>query len=137
MWRVQPQQDLLHDKPGLMRANTFVADLKDLDPGVYMPVIGEDAGKIITPLDSSVFPQGWLFPQPAVHVLREDPGNLLRSCGAKAKTGSVTLSMAYIGACLVFFLVDTISQKEKFCLVFLHSVQRKGAHPLYVPSCHC
>ncbi|KAK7887101.1 hypothetical protein WMY93_026722 [Mugilogobius chulae] len=71
----------------IVRANTFVAELKGLDPArVNVPVIGGHAGKTIIPLISQ--------------------------CTPKAGAGSATLSMAYAGARFTFSLLDAMNGKE-------------------------
>uniref|UniRef100_G1T765 Malate dehydrogenase n=1 Tax=Oryctolagus cuniculus TaxID=9986 RepID=G1T765_RABIT len=76
----------------IVRANTFVAELKGLDPArVNVPVIGGHAGKTIIPLISQCTPK----------VVK-----------AKAGAGSATLSMAYAGARFVFSLLDAMNGKE-------------------------
>uniref|UniRef100_A0A3Q1BPC1 Malate dehydrogenase n=1 Tax=Amphiprion ocellaris TaxID=80972 RepID=A0A3Q1BPC1_AMPOC len=73
----------------IVRANTFVAELKGLDPArVNVPVIGGHAGKTIIPLISQCTPK------------------------AKAGAGSATLSMAYAGARFTFSVLDAMNGKE-------------------------
>ncbi|CAD7680309.1 unnamed protein product [Nyctereutes procyonoides] len=81
----------------IVRANTFIAELKGLDPTrVNVPVIGGHAGKTIIPLMSQCTPK-----ESGTEVVK-----------AKAGAGSATLSMAYAGARFVFSLVDAMNGKE-------------------------
>ncbi|XP_045613453.1 malate dehydrogenase, mitochondrial [Procambarus clarkii] len=83
----------------IVRANTFVAELKGLDPTtVNVPVIGGHAGTTIIPLISQATPSVE-FPNDQLKALTEriqDAGTEVVK--AKAGAGSATLSMAYAGA---------------------------------------
>ncbi|KAG0711979.1 Malate dehydrogenase, mitochondrial [Chionoecetes opilio] len=83
----------------IVRANTFVAELKSLDPTkVNVPVIGGHAGVTIIPLISQATP-AVEFPEDQLKALTEriqDAGTEVVK--AKAGAGSATLSMAYAGA---------------------------------------
>lgn len=83
----------------IVRANTFVAELKSLDPTkVNVPVIGGHAGITIIPLISQATP-AVQFPEDQLKALTEriqDAGTEVVK--AKAGAGSATLSMAYAGA---------------------------------------
>ncbi|XP_063312791.1 malate dehydrogenase, mitochondrial [Pelobates fuscus] len=97
----------------IVRANTFVAELKGLDPArVNIPVIGGHAGKTIIPLISQSTPKVE-FPQDQLEALvgriQEAGTEVVK---AKAGSGSATLSMAYAGARFVFSLLDAINGKE-------------------------
>ncbi|CAO2629967.1 Malate dehydrogenase, mitochondrial [Lemmus lemmus] len=96
----------------IVRANTFVAELKGLDPArVNVPVIGGHAGKTIIPLISQVSKVD--FPQDQLTALTgriQEAGTEVVK--AKAGAGSATLSMAYAGARFVFSLVDAMNGKE-------------------------
>ncbi|KAJ8798776.1 hypothetical protein J1605_016579 [Eschrichtius robustus] len=97
----------------IVRANTFVAELKGLDPArVNVPVIGGHAGKTIIPLISQCTPKVD-FPQDQLTTLigriQEAGTEVVK---AKAGAGSATLSMAYAGARFVFSLVDAMNGKE-------------------------
>uniref|UniRef100_A0A8C9AAQ5 Malate dehydrogenase, mitochondrial n=1 Tax=Prolemur simus TaxID=1328070 RepID=A0A8C9AAQ5_PROSS len=86
----------------IIRANTFVADLKGLDPArVNVLVIGGHTGKTIIPrsLSLTVF-SGWIQ-EADMEVMK-----------AKAGAASAILSMAYAGAWFVFSLVDAMNRKE-------------------------
>lgn len=97
----------------VVRANTFIAELKGLDPArVSVPVIGGHAGKTIIPLISQCNPKVE-FPQDQLQALTER----IQEAGtevvkAKAGAGSATLSMAYAGARFVFSLLDAMNGKE-------------------------
>lgn len=97
----------------IVRANTFVAELKGLDPArVNVPVVGGHAGKTIIPLISQCtpkveFPQDQL--EPLVSRIQEAGTEVVK---AKAGAGSATLSMAYAGARFVFSLLDAMNGKE-------------------------
>uniref|UniRef100_A0A2K5EMY0 Malate dehydrogenase n=1 Tax=Aotus nancymaae TaxID=37293 RepID=A0A2K5EMY0_AOTNA len=97
----------------IVRANTFVAELKGLDPArVNVPVIGGHAGKTIIPLISQCTPKVD-FPQDQLTTLTgriQEAGTEVVK--AKAGAGSATLSMAYAGARFVFSLVDAMNGKE-------------------------
>ncbi|XP_057271489.1 malate dehydrogenase, mitochondrial [Pezoporus wallicus] len=97
----------------IVRANTFVAELKGLDPArVSVPVIGGHAGKTIIPLISQCTPKVD-FPQDQLVKLTgriQEAGTEVVQ--AKAGAGSATLSMAYAGARFVFSLVNAINGKE-------------------------
>ncbi|CAD7681930.1 unnamed protein product [Nyctereutes procyonoides] len=81
----------------IVRANTFIAELKGLDPArVSVPVIGGHAGKTIIPLISQCTPK-----EAGTEVVK-----------AKAGAGSATLSTASAGARFVFSLVDAMNGKE-------------------------
>ncbi|XP_053563392.1 malate dehydrogenase, mitochondrial [Bombina bombina] len=97
----------------IVRANTFVAQLKGLDPArVNVPVIGGHAGKTIIPLISQSTPKVE-FPQDQLEALvgriQEAGTEVVK---AKAGSGSATLSMAYAGARFVFSLLDAMNGKE-------------------------
>uniref|UniRef100_H0X138 Malate dehydrogenase n=2 Tax=Otolemur garnettii TaxID=30611 RepID=H0X138_OTOGA len=97
----------------IVRANTFVAELKGLDPArVNVPVIGGHAGKTIIPLISQCTPKVD-FPQDQLTALTgriQEAGTEVVK--AKAGAGSATLSMAYAGARFVFSLLDAVNGKE-------------------------
>ncbi|KAM4648435.1 malate dehydrogenase, mitochondrial isoform 2-T2 [Amazona ochrocephala] len=97
----------------IVRANTFVAELKGLDPAqVSVPVIGGHAGKTIIPLISQCTPKVD-FPHDQLIKLTgriQEAGTEVVQ--AKAGAGSATLSMAYAGARFVFSLLNAINGKE-------------------------
>ncbi|XP_034031237.1 malate dehydrogenase, mitochondrial [Thalassophryne amazonica] len=97
----------------IVRANTFVAELKGLDPArVNVPVIGGHAGKTIIPLISQCTPKVE-FPEDQLMTLigriQEAGTEVVK---AKAGAGSATLSMAYAGARFTFSLLDAMNGKE-------------------------
>ncbi|MBN3325429.1 MDHM protein, partial [Atractosteus spatula] len=97
----------------IVRANTFVAELKGLDPArVNVPVVGGHAGKTIIPLISQCTPKVE-FPEDKLTALTlriQEAGTEVVK--AKAGAGSATLSMAYAGARFVFSLLDAMNGKE-------------------------
>ncbi|KAF2977267.1 hypothetical protein EK904_008161, partial [Melospiza melodia maxima] len=112
----------------IVRANTFVAELKaaepckswkvlcflqGLDPArVAVPVIGGHAGKTIIPLISQCTPKVE-FPQDQLEKLTariQEAGTEVVQ--AKAGAGSATLSMAYAGARFAFSLLEAMSGKQ-------------------------
>lgn len=96
----------------VVRANTFIAEAKGLDPvSMSVPVIGGHAGVTIIPLISQASPKVD-FPQDQLEKLTkriQDAGTEVVQ--AKAGTGSATLSMAFAGARFVFSLVSAINGK--------------------------
>ncbi|XP_005988655.1 malate dehydrogenase, mitochondrial [Latimeria chalumnae] len=97
----------------IVRANTFVAELKGLDPArVNVPVVGGHAGKTIIPLISQCTPKvEFALDQlePLTARIQEAGTEVVK---AKAGAGSATLSMAYAGARFVFSLLDAMNGKE-------------------------
>lgn len=97
----------------IVRANTFVAELKGLDPArVNVPVVGGHAGKTIIPLISQCTPKVE-FPEDKLSALTgriQEAGTEVVK--AKAGAGSATLSMAYAGARFTFSLLDAMNGKE-------------------------
>ncbi|XP_058913211.2 malate dehydrogenase, mitochondrial-like isoform X1 [Kogia breviceps] len=97
----------------IVQANTFVAELKGLDPAcVNVPVIGGHAGKAIIPLILQCTPNVD-FPQNQLTTLiGRIQKAIMEVVKAKAGAGSATLSMAYAGARFVFSLLDAVNGKE-------------------------
>ncbi|NXF78016.1 MDHM protein, partial [Sclerurus mexicanus] len=96
----------------IVRANTFVAELKADPARVTVPVVGGHAGKTIIPLISQCTPKVE-FPQDQLEKLTariQEAGTEVVQ--AKAGAGSATLSMAYAGARFVFSLLDAMSGKQ-------------------------
>jgi malate dehydrogenase len=97
----------------VVRANTFIADAKGLDPAqVNCPVIGGHSGVTIIPLISQCKPQVQ-FPQDKLTALTER----IQEAGtevvkAKAGAGSATLSMAYAGARFTFSLLRALKGEQ-------------------------
>jgi len=97
----------------VVRANTFIAEAKGLDPAnVNCPVIGGHSGVTIMPLISQCQPKVD-FPADKLSALTlriQDAGTEVVK--AKAGTGSATLSMAYAGARFAFSLIRAIKGEE-------------------------
>ncbi|CAD7691169.1 unnamed protein product [Nyctereutes procyonoides] len=97
----------------IVRANTFIAELKGLDPArVNVPVIGGHAGKTIIPLISQCTPKVDLPQDQLTAVTGQIQEAGTEVVKAKAGAGSATLSMAYTGARFIFSLVDAMNGKE-------------------------
>lgn len=96
----------------VVRANTFIAEAKGLDPvSMSVPVVGGHAGITIIPLVSQASPKVD-FPQDQLEKLTkriQEAGTEVVQ--AKAGAGSATLSMAFAGARFVFSLVSAIQGK--------------------------
>jgi malate dehydrogenase len=97
----------------VVRANTFVAELKNLDvTKTNVPVIGGHSGNTIIPLLSQV--------SPSVQFSKEELDALtkrIQNAGtevveAKAGAGSATLSMAFAGARFTFSLLQALNGKQ-------------------------
>jgi len=83
----------------IVRANTFIADLKGLDPAdVNCPVIGGHAGVTIMPLISQCTPPVEFTGEPLDKLTTRIQNAGTEVVEAKAGTGSATLSMAYAAA---------------------------------------
>merc|ERR1711978_484247 len=97
----------------IVRANTFIANLKGLDPAdVDCPVIGGHAGTTIMPLISQCTPPVE-FPADQLKALTEriqDAGTEVVK--AKAGAGSATLSMAYAAARFTDSLMKAMNGQE-------------------------
>jgi malate dehydrogenase len=97
----------------VVRANTFIADAKGLDPSqVNCPVIGGHSGVTIIPLISQCKP-AVQFPQDQLKALTER----IQEAGtevvkAKAGAGSATLSMAYAGARFAFSILRAMKGEQ-------------------------
>ncbi|XP_007904356.2 malate dehydrogenase, mitochondrial [Callorhinchus milii] len=97
----------------IVRANTFVAELKGLDPArVSVPVIGGHAGKTIIPIISQCTPKVEFNQDQLVTLIARIQEAGTEVVKAKAGAGSATLSMAYAGARFVFSLLDAMNGKE-------------------------
>jgi malate dehydrogenase len=97
----------------IVRANTFVAELKKLDvTKTSVPVVGGHSGNTIVPLLSQV--------SPSVKFSKEELDSLtkrIQNAGtevveAKAGAGSATLSMAFAGARFTFSLLEAMNGKQ-------------------------
>lgn len=97
----------------IVRANTFIAELKGLDPAdVSCPVVGGHAGVTIMPLISQCTPSVE-FPADTLKALTEriqDAGTEVVK--AKAGAGSATLSMAYAAARFTDSVIKGLNGKE-------------------------
>merc|ERR1712045_56754 len=97
----------------IVRANTFIAELKGLDPAdVNCPVIGGHAGVTIMPLISQCTPPVE-FPAEQLDALTariQDAGTEVVK--AKAGAGSATLSMAYAAARFTDSLIKAMNGQE-------------------------
>ncbi|XP_046841496.1 malate dehydrogenase, mitochondrial-like [Xenia sp. Carnegie-2017] len=93
----------------IVRANTFVAELKDLDISkVKVPVVGGHSGITILPLLSQTQPKT-SFTQTEIEQLTDRIQNAgTEVVNAKAGAGSATLSMAYAGARFVFSMLKAL-----------------------------
>ncbi|XP_027166292.1 malate dehydrogenase, glyoxysomal-like [Coffea eugenioides] len=80
----------------VVRANTFVAEARRLDPRkVNVPVIGGHAGATILPLLSQVQPPCSFTPEETEYLTNRIRNGKTEVVQAKAGAGSATLSMAY------------------------------------------
>jgi len=97
----------------VVRANTFIGNLKGLDPAaVNCPVVGGHAGITIIPLISQCSP-AVQFPADQLKALTEriqDAGTEVVK--AKAGAGSATLSMAYAAARFTDSLIKGMAGQE-------------------------
>merc|ERR1711931_585749 len=97
----------------IVRANTFVAELKGLDPvSTSVPVIGGHAGITIIPLISQASPSV-SFSDDVLKPLTEriqDAGTEVVK--AKAGAGSATLSMAMAGARFALSMIRALNGEE-------------------------
>merc|ERR1712012_212753 len=97
----------------IVRANTFISELKGLDPqDVNCPVVGGHAGITIMPLISQCTPSVE-FPADQLKALTEriqDAGTEVVK--AKAGAGSATLSMAYAAARFTDSLIKAMNGQE-------------------------
>jgi len=97
----------------IVRANTFIAELKGLDPAnVSCPVVGGHAGVTIMPLISQCKP-AVEFPPDTLKALTEriqDAGTEVVK--AKAGAGSATLSMAYAAARFTDSVIKALNGQE-------------------------
>lgn len=97
----------------IVRANTFIAELKGLDPAdVSCPVVGGHAGITIMPLISQCTPPVEFDPATlkALTERIQDAGTEVVK--AKAGAGSATLSMAYAAARFTDSVIKGLNGKE-------------------------
>jgi malate dehydrogenase len=94
----------------VVRANTFVAELKGLNvDNVSVPVIGGHAGITILPILSQVTPSCSFTEDETVKLTERIQNAGTEVVEAKAGAGSATLSMAYAGARFVESLLKAMS----------------------------
>jgi len=97
----------------VVRANTFVAELKGLDVSkTTVPVIGGHSGNTIIPLLSQVTPQVTFTKEELEHLTKRIQNAGTEVVEAKAGAGSATLSMAYAGARFTFSLLQALNGKK-------------------------
>jgi len=113
----------------IVRANTFIANLKGLDPAdVDCPVIGGHAGTTIMPLISQCTPPVE-FPADQLKALTERIQNAgTEVVLAKAGAGSATLSMAYAAARFTDSLMKAKSGKEVVECAYIASSVTEAAY---------
>jgi len=97
----------------IVRANTFVAELRGLDvTKTSVPVVGGHSGPSIVPLLSQVSPSV-TFTQEELEKLTKRIQNAgTEVVEAKAGAGSATLSMAYAGARFTFSILEALNGKQ-------------------------
>lgn len=97
----------------VVRANTFVAEMKGLDVSkVSVPVIGGHSGNTIIPLLSQVSPTVEFTKEEIEHLTKRIQNAGTEVVEAKAGAGSATLSMAYAGARFTFSLLEAMAGKQ-------------------------
>jgi len=97
----------------VVRANTFVAELKKLDPSkTNVPVIGGHSGETIIPLLSQVSPKVQFSNEEVERLTKRIQNAGTEVVEAKAGGGSATLSMAYAAARFTFSLLDALAGKQ-------------------------
>jgi len=97
----------------VVRANTFIAELKGLDVAkTNVPVIGGHSGVTILPLLSQVVPKATFTEDElkSLTVRIQEAGTEVVK--AKAGAGSATLSMAYAGARFGFSVLEAMHGKK-------------------------
>ncbi|KAJ3646626.1 hypothetical protein Zmor_024205 [Zophobas morio] len=97
----------------VVRANTFVAELKGLCPlEVNVPVIGGHAGATIIPLISQATPAVTFPPDQLQALIRRIQDAGTEVVKAKAGAGSATLSTAYAAARMAISLVRGLNGEQ-------------------------
>lgn len=97
----------------VVRANTFVAELKGLDVSkTNVPVIGGHSGVTILPLLSQVVPKVSFTDDEIVALTTRIQNAGTEVVEAKAGAGSATLSMAYAGARFGFSVLEALNGKK-------------------------
>lgn len=97
----------------IVRANTFVAEMKGLDvTKVSVPVVGGHSGNTIVPLLSQVSPTVQFTQEELDHLTKRIQNAGTEVVEAKAGAGSATLSMAFAGARFTFSLLEALNGKQ-------------------------
>jgi len=97
----------------VVRANTFVGELKGLDVAkTNVPVIGGHSGITILPLLSQVVPKTSFDAEELVSLTGRIQNAGTEVVEAKAGAGSATLSMAYAGARFGFSVLEAMHGKK-------------------------
>jgi len=97
----------------VVRANTFVAELKGLDVSkTNVPVIGGHSGVTILPLLSQVVPKVSFTDEEIAALTTRIQNAGTEVVEAKAGAGSATLSMAYAGARFGFSILEALNGKK-------------------------
>jgi len=97
----------------VVRANTFVGELKGLDVAkTNVPVIGGHSGITILPLLSQVVPKTSFDADELVSLTERIQNAGTEVVEAKAGAGSATLSMAYAGARFGFSVLEAMHGKK-------------------------
>jgi len=97
----------------VVRANTFVGELKKLDVAkTNVPVIGGHSGITILPLLSQVVPKTSFDAEELVSLTHRIQNAGTEVVEAKAGAGSATLSMAYAGARFGFSVLEAMHGKK-------------------------
>ncbi|MGO1297670.1 MAG: malate dehydrogenase [Vibrio sp.] len=113
----------------VIRAETFVADLKGKDPrDIRVPVIGGHSGVTILPLLSQVKDIGFL-PEEIDALTRRIQNAGTEVVEAKAGAGSATLSMGQAACRFALSLVDALQGKEN--VVEYAYVESGSAHATF------
>jgi len=97
----------------IVRANTFVAELKGLDVSkTFVPVVGGHSGPSIVPLLSQVSPSVTFTKEELESLTKRIQNAGTEVVEAKAGAGSATLSMAYAGARFTFSVLQALNGKQ-------------------------
>lgn len=97
----------------VVRANTFVAELKGLDiTKTNVPVIGGHSGVTILPLLSQAVPKCSFTDEEVAQLTDRIQNAGTEVVEAKAGAGSATLSMAYAGARFGFSVLEAMNGKK-------------------------
>lgn len=97
----------------IVRANTFVSELKGLDvTKTSVPVIGGHSGNTIVPLLSQTSPTVQFTKEELDFLTKRIQNAGTEVVEAKAGAGSATLSMAYAGARFTFSILEALNGKQ-------------------------